>query len=142
MAKKNPKTRKRKDQKRRAAAVDTPPPATPTGLRFLDTELIAIFLAFKIVVIATIVLSFYTFDHLHQTNLWNRWYSGREILDAWYLPFSNWDAQLYLSIAEFGYKDGIKNWAFYPLFPLCIRLMNMASIRGTRSATSTSLRWY
>ena len=79
-------------------------------------------------VIATIVLSFYTFDHLHQTNLWNRWYSGREILDAWYLPFSNWDAQLYLSIAEFGYKDGIKNWAFYPLFPLCIRLMNLAAI--------------
>ncbi len=120
----NPKHRKRKDQQRRTATVDSPPPATPTGLWFLDTNLIAIFLAFKVVVIATMVLSFYTFDHLHQANLWNRHYSGREILDAWYLPFSNWDAQLYLSIADRGY-NGIQNWAFYPLFPLCIRLMNL-----------------
>ena len=122
MAKKNPKNRKRKAQKRRRAASDTPLPQ-PTGLRFLDTDLIAIFLVFKVVIIATIVLSFYAFDHLHQTNLWNRNYSGKEIIDAWYLPFSNWDGQHYLSNAVAFPESPIP--AFYPLFSLCIRLMNM-----------------
>ena len=124
MAKKNPKNRKRKAQKRRRAASDTPLPQ-PTGIRFLDTDLIAIFLAFKVVIIATIVLSFYAFDHLHQTNLWNRSYSGKEIIDAWYLPFSNWDGQHYLSNAVAFPESPAPAPAFYPLFSLCIWLMNM-----------------
>ena len=125
MTNKNPKNQNGAAQPP-ASTGDNPP--QDTGLRFLDVDLIAIFLAFKIVVIATIVLSFYAFDHLHQTNLWNRWYSGREILDAWYLPFSNWDGQHYLRIADRGHgaiENFTHNFAFYPLFPMCIRLMNM-----------------
>ena len=125
MTNKNPKNQNGAAQPP-ASTGDNPP--QDTGLRFLDVDLIAIFLAFKIVVIAAIVLSFYAFDHLHQTNLWNRWYSGREIIDAWYLPFSNWDGQHYLRIADRGHgaiENFTHNFAFYPLFPMCIRLMNM-----------------
>ena len=134
MAKKNPKNRKRKNQKRRRADSDTPLPQ-PTGIRFLDTDLIAIFLAFKLVVVATIVLSFYVFDDIYWANFGNRWFHGTESMDAWYLPFSNWDGQHYLFIADQGYSKGdtdyplsyfyAMNYAFYPLFPMCIRLMSM-----------------
>ncbi len=134
MAKKNPENRKLNNQKRRHAASDTPLPQ-PTGLRFLDTDLIAIFLAFKVVVVATIVLSFYVFDDLYWANFGNRWFHGTESMDAWYLPFSNHDGQHYLFIADQGYSKGDTdyplsyfydmNYAFYPLFPMCIRLMSM-----------------
>ena len=127
MAKKNPTHRKRRGA---ASGKSGNNPLQDTGIRFFDADLIKIFLVFKVVVVAAIALSFYAFDHLHQTNLWNRWYSGREILDAWYLPFSNWDGQHYLVIAGRGYGEielanFTHSYAFYPLFPLCIRLMNM-----------------
>ena len=122
MAKKNPKHRKRRDA---ASGKYGSNPSQDTGIRFFDADLIKIFLVFKVVVVAAIALSFYAFDH---SVVWNRWYSGKEILDAWYLPFSNWDGQHYLLIAGRGYgafENFTMNYAFYPLFPMCIRLMNM-----------------
>ena len=121
MTNKNYMNLKHKDQKQRSAAAGNTDgnPLQDTGLRFFDADLIKIFLAFKVVIIATIVLSFYAFDH---SVVSNRWYSEGEI-DAWYLPFSNWDGQHYLiNAVEF---PEYPSFAFYPLFSLCIRLMNM-----------------
>lgn len=54
----------------------------------------------------------------HQVHLhWPE--SGSE---NWQSPFASWDAAHYLHLAQEWYSAGDKSCAFYPLWPLCIRL--------------------
>ena len=96
------------------------------GLSLFNGDLVKIFLVFKLIVIAAILLGFYYFDSFHSTNLWNRWYTEKTILEAWYIPFSNWDGQHYLLLADQGYGSLAATYskAFFPLLPFCIRLLN------------------
>ena len=55
---------------------------------------------------------------------------GRE---AWLRPFVHWDALWWLSVAEVGYVadpqlKAEQNIVFYPLFPLCIRVVNLLGV--------------
>ena len=95
--------------------------AEPLGKGFPNRRGLTIFLATKALTVAAFLLFFFGFDHMHGANLWNRWYSGPEVLDAIYLPFANWDGQNYLLIAERGYLAPSAQPAFFPLYPLAIR---------------------
>ena len=82
--------------------------------------MVAVFLIAKALVVAAMLIAFYSFDHLHGVNLWNRWHSGTETLDALYLPFANWDGQHYVLLAERGYPGHPHSHAFFPLYPWAI----------------------
>jgi hypothetical protein len=50
-------------------------------------------------------------------------YSGAQVSPAAFLSFwDQWDAQRYLSIAQYGYKTPF-DYAFFPLFPLLTRML-------------------
>src|SRR6266545_1646178 len=50
-------------------------------------------------------------------------YSGAQVSPTAFLSFWNqWDAQRYLSIAQYGYKTPF-DYAFFPLFPLLTRIL-------------------
>ena len=68
---------------------------------------------------------FYSFDELHGVNLWNRWHSGKDVLDALYLPFTNWDGQHYVLLADWGYQGHPHSHAFFPLYPLAISAVQL-----------------
>lgn len=42
--------------------------------------------------------------------------------------FQTWDAQHYLYVSRFGYQPGSLSNAFYPLWPLCIRLFSYVTL--------------
>lgn len=53
--------------------------------------------------------------------------------EGWLRPFVHWDAVWWLSVAEVGYVadpqlKAEQNIVFYPLFPLCIRAVNLLGI--------------
>lgn len=98
--------------------------ATSTKGFLLDLHLLATFVAFKLIVVLVTVFFFYYFDASHETNLWNRLYTGENDLNSIYLPFSNWDGQHYLILADKGYGFSQSSQAFFPLFPLSIKVMN------------------
>lgn len=93
-------------------------------ISFFNKELVIIFLVFKVLISSLFILFFYTNAEYHITNNWNRWYS-KEIIDAIYLPFANWDGQHYLFLAENGYNIRADSNAFYPLYPMLIRGINL-----------------
>ncbi|SMM98488.1 hypothetical protein SPONN_2429 [uncultured Candidatus Thioglobus sp.] len=90
------------------------------GLVLSNKHLLIIFTLSKLLLIGFILFLFNYFDDLHQFNLFHRVYSGKEVLDAWYLPFANWDGQQYLSLADYGYQNWEIGRAFFPLYPLLI----------------------
>lgn len=96
-------------------------PAEPLRKGFPNREVLAIFLVAKAVVVAALLLAFYGFDEVHDVNLWNRWHSGTDVLDALYLPFANWDGQHYALLADRGYQRHPHSHAFFPLYPMTIR---------------------
>ncbi len=88
-------------------------------------KVVVVFLIAKVVIVTTMLVAFYGFDHLHGVNLWNRWHSGVEALDALYLPFANWDGQHYVLLAERGYPGHPHSHAFFPLYPLAISAVQL-----------------
>jgi len=92
-------------------------------ISILDPTLLAIFITNKVVTIGVILVSFF-FSNRHNINVWNRWYTGPENLDAFYLPFTNWDGQHYLLLADWGYDYWDHSQAFFPLYPGLIHLIN------------------
>jgi hypothetical protein len=93
--------------------------------RFIfDWNLLIVFISFKIIVIFSIIFFFTYYDSSHDINLWNRWYSGKSVLDLIYLPFSNWDGQHYLLLADKGYGFWQPSHAFFPLFPKAITFLS------------------
>ncbi len=103
-------------------------------------RLLAVFAISKLLIILSLV-GFFHFSANHGINVWNRYYprystintsislgnehnSGKENLDAIFLPFSNWDGQHYLLLAERGYAHWRFGQAFFPLYPLLISLVN------------------
>jgi hypothetical protein len=93
----------------------------PKGSVVFNRNLLTIFIAFKFIVIFMTIFFFYYFDTAHEINLFNRWYTGKTDLDSIYLPFSNWDGQHYLLLADKGYGFWQPSHEFFPLFPLLIR---------------------
>lgn len=89
-----------------------------------DSHLFILFSSCKLIVVGLIIFFFVHFDAYHSENLWNRIYSGNFILHSFYLPFSNWDGQHYLLLATKGYGTLGPSHAFFPLFPILIRLVN------------------
>ena len=113
---------KRKNRRKpRAAPVKPRLPPGPLRSGYPNRQVLALFLIAKVVVVATIILVFQAFDELHGANLWNRWHSGTDALDALHLPFANWDGQHYALLADLGYQGHPNSHAFFPLFPLSIR---------------------
>ncbi len=100
-------------------------------IKFYNLRLIATFLVWKLSTVGLFLYFFYNNLDLQIPNLWNRWYSDKNILDAFYLPFANWDAQHYLLLADKGYSytehmnGTFHSQAFFPLFPLLIRALNV-----------------
>jgi len=92
-------------------------------ISILDPTLLAIFITNKVVTIGVILVSF-CFSNRHNINIWNRWYTGPKNLDAFYLPFANWDGQHYLLLADWGYDYWDHSQAFFPLYPGLIHLIN------------------
>ena len=90
-----------------------------------DKGLLTIFIVAKVLIVSTLILAFSHFDDLHRFNLWNRWHSGETELDAFYLPFSNWDAQHYLLLADRGYENHPHSHAFFPLYPALIAVVRV-----------------
>ena len=98
-------------------------------LRFFDAELVGIFVAFKLVVLAAILISLHFLPPgAGKTDHWFLPDTGSETLDAWITPFANWDGQHYLHLAGNGYvrnpTEDFSSLAFFPLYPLAIRLAN------------------
>jgi hypothetical protein len=94
-----------------------------------DRNLIMIFIISKIIVVALIIFFFYHFASMNNNNPWNRFYTGEGAPNSVFLPFSNWDGQHYLLLADRGYEQ-VNNFrnirgslAFFPLFPELIRLL-------------------
>ena len=115
---------------RQARAAGAPPvaatvPGQPLLRGFPDREVLVIFVAAKAVIVTALLVAFYGLDEPHGANLWNRWYSGQEVLDALYLPFANWDSQHYLLLAERGYPEHPHSHAFFPLYPLAISAVQL-----------------
>jgi len=90
---------------------------------FFDKELVLLFLVSKILVVLSLVGFYYYLDEFHGLNLWNRRYTGAESPDFFFMPFSNWDGQNYLLLADWGYNVWQPGNAFFPLFPLLIRFV-------------------
>ena len=126
MKRKRKKTRKieasASEPRRRPAVM---PAGEPLFKGFPDREMSAIFLVAKAVIVAALLLAFYGFEELHAVNLWNRWHSGTDVLDAFYLPFANWDGQHYALLADRGYPGHPHSHAFFPLYPLAVRAVQL-----------------
>ncbi len=93
-------------------------------VKIFDRQLVTVFAVFKGLIVLSFIGFFLYFPGQHGNNLWNRYYSGTENLDAVYLPFSNWDGQNYLLLADRGYAHWRSGQAFFPLYPLLISLIN------------------
>ena len=100
-------------------------PAEPLRKGFPNREVLTIFLVAKAVIVAALLLAFYDFDEMHDVNLWNRWHSGTDVPDALYLPFANWDGQHYALLADRGYQGHPHSHAFFPLYPMTIRAVQL-----------------
>ena len=100
-------------------------PAEPLRKGFPNREVLTIFLVAKAVIVAALLLAFYGFDEMHDVNLWNRWHSGTDVPDALYLPFANWDGQHYALLADRGYQGHPHSHAFFPLYPMTIRAVQL-----------------
>jgi hypothetical protein len=91
-----------------------------------DRDLLIVFIISRIIVVALIIFFFYFFAPMNNNNPWNRFYSSKDAPDSVFLPFSNWDGQHYLLLADRGYAQ-IGNFrgslAFFPLFPELIRFL-------------------
>ncbi len=104
--------------------------ATPTD-KFVvyDRNLLAIFFLTKIIVVSLIIFFYYSSAPGNNYNPWNRIFSGEGAPDSVFLPFSNWDGQLYLLLADRGYEQTSSDrnmsgaLAFFPLFPELIRYL-------------------
>ena len=122
-------THKKRNKRPRASKRHRPPPRgpaadTPEPLTLPDTGVSTVFVVAKVVITAALIIAFQYFDDMHGINLWNRWYSGEMELDGLHVPFANWDAQHYLLLADRGYAGHPHSHAFFPLYPLLIRLLN------------------
>ncbi len=110
------------------------------AVSLLDGRLLTTFAIAKILIVLSLVGFFHYSADRHGNNLWNRFYAsadrqnsnlwnthtaGEEDLDAIYLPFSNWDGQHYLLLAERGYAHWRYGQAFFPLYPLLISLVTV-----------------
>jgi len=71
------------------------------------------------------MLFFYnTNESLHQFNLWNRWYNTESVSSILW-PFANWDGQHYLLLSDWGYNLFQDSRAFFPLYPMAIKVVNL-----------------
>jgi hypothetical protein len=91
---------------------------------FLNRDLLILFIVSKVAVILLTIFFYHYFDSLHSYNTWNRWYSRDPDLHPFFLPFSNWDGQHYLLLADYGYIYWQHSQAFFPLFPKCIQFLH------------------
>lgn len=85
-----------------------------------------IFLIWLLVILAIFFLGFSLFPH-----------SGR-FSDNFWENFKNWDGGHYLNIAESGYQHQFQ-YAFFPLYPLTIRMVNQFIQNYTLSAVLISV---
>ena len=125
MSRKTGKRRRKSEQRAgraraAGAAAGARLPAGPLYKGFPNREVVTVFLVTKVVIVGAMLAAFYSFDHLHDVNLWNRRHAGAEVLDALYLPFANWDGQHYVLLAERGYQGHPHSHAFFPLYPWTI----------------------
>lgn len=100
-------------------------PVAPLCRVVPDRDVLALFLVAKVLVVTAMLVAFYSFEHLRDVNLWNRWHSGADVLDALYLPFANWDGQHYVLLAERGYAGHPHSHAFFPLYPWLISAVQL-----------------
>lgn len=89
-------------------------------ISLFDRDLITVFLVSKILITSIILFAFYYFADESFYNKVNRVYFNG--LDSLLVPFSNWDGNHYLNLADNGYANSPikRSWAFFPLFPLSI----------------------
>ena len=87
----------------------------------LDRDLLILFFTYKLFFVSTMLFFFYYYDVFHEINLWNRLYSGKGDLHSIYIPFSNWDGQHYLLLADKGYGFVQQSQGFFPFFPMLIK---------------------
>jgi hypothetical protein len=101
----------------------------------LDKQLLTVFAITKILIVLAFIVFPQLFSDQQSISLQNRFYSdqkyqngfseGEKNLETIFLPFSNWDGQHYLSLADRGYTHGRNSsLAFFPLYPLLISLIN------------------
>jgi hypothetical protein len=90
----------------------------------VEKEPLWIFIIFHVVSTLNFIMTFNYVNQAYGTNIWNRHYSGKFDLRSIYLPFSNWDGQHYLILAEKGYDFSERSQAFFPLYPMTIKLIN------------------
>jgi hypothetical protein len=88
-----------------------------------DRNLLMVFIISKIIVVALIIFFFYYCAPMNNNTPGNRVYSEERAPSFFFLPFSNWDGQHYLLLADRGYEQ-VNNFqnirgslAFSPLFP-------------------------
>ena len=80
--------------------------------------------------LAAVLLSFYLgFSTLPHSGKFDNNFLG---------SFSNWDGGHYLGIAEMGYSEKFQ-YAFFPLYPLAIRLLNLVTQNYLAAAVLISL---
>ena len=109
-----------------------------TPLTRQATRAVGLALAAKTLVVLAMWLSFSLYsDFGNVPNLWNRWYTGPDDLSSWYIPFANWDGQYYLLLSDWGYGyAGTPDspHAFFPLYPMLIRVLAFVLPRMTAAA--------
>ena len=99
---------------------------------YLDDFLLVAFAVSKVLVAALLLSAFIWIPS--RANLWNRFYTQNE--RTLYTPFSNWDGQHFLLLAERGYSDPSVRYfvGCHPLFPLSIALTNTIALNPYLSA--------
>ena len=96
-----------------------------TKISFFNKELLWLFIIFKLITVFLFLFFYYLAPDHPTFNIWNRHFTGKEIVDAIYIPFANWDAQHYLLLSYYGYYENNISSAFYPLYPFLIRIVNI-----------------
>lgn len=94
-------------------------------ISFFDRDFVTLFIVFKLVVIVALAVFYFYLDEFQGLNLWNRIYRGEAPPASFLIPFANWDGQHYLILADSGYNTVEASRAFFPLFPILIRLTNL-----------------
>jgi hypothetical protein len=113
-----------------------------------DRRFWVLLLGSRLLVAVVLLTSFYGFAH--DSNLWNRWFSGANSVEDPLTAFTNWDAQHYLKLARDGFAQADEQGrAFFPVFPLLIagaqivvRDWTLAGLLVTLVCSMLALRWF
>lgn len=100
--------------------------------RFMSVLSVLIFVKIVYISLISLAVAFWSdYDQIKARNINARWFQSApgpwptEESNSFTRHFGTWDAEHYLFLSHFGYLQGVKSCAFYPLWPLAIRATSL-----------------